>query len=63
VEIATALQDNPNIFFTCFAATMEGGVPWYSYKLKDGVSDERAGMTILRNEGILDMLDEIRKNT
>lgn len=62
VEIAAELQDNPNIFFTCFAATMEGGVPWYSYKLREGVSDERAGMAILRNEGILDMLDEIRKS-
>jgi DNA mismatch repair ATPase MutS len=61
VEIAPKLQANSNIFFTCFAATMEGGVPWYSYKLKPGVSDERAGMTILRNEGILDMLGEVRK--
>ncbi|HEV2481926.1 MAG TPA: hypothetical protein VGS79_19805 [Puia sp.] len=60
VEIAPELRTNPNIFFSCFAATMEGGVPWYSYKLKEGVSDERAGMTILRNEGILDMLDGAR---
>jgi len=60
VEIAAGLQHNPKVFFTCFAATMEGGVPWYSYKLKSGVSDERAGMVILRNEGILDMLDEVR---
>ena len=60
VEIAVGLQDNPNIFFSCFAATMEGGVPWYSYKLREGVSDERAGMTILRNEGIFEMLAELR---
>lgn len=62
VEIAVGLQDNPNIFFSCFAATMEGGVPWYSYKLREGVSDERAGMTILRNEGILEMLAELKLN-
>lgn len=61
VEIAPELRNNPNIFFTCFAATMEGGVPWYSYKLKEGVSDERAGMAILRNEGILDMLDSANR--
>jgi hypothetical protein len=61
VEIAAELQDNQNIFFTCLAATMEGGVPWYSYKLKDGISDERTGMAILRNEGILDLLEEMRR--
>lgn len=60
VEIAAGLQDHPNIFFSCFSATMEGGVPWYRYKLREGVSDERAGMTILRNEGILEMLAELR---
>jgi DNA mismatch repair protein MutS len=60
VEIAAGLQENANIFFSCFAATMEGGVPWYSYKLREGVSDERAGMTILRSEGILEMLAEMR---
>lgn len=60
VEIAPELQGNPHIFFSCFAATMEAGVPWYSYKLKEGVSDERAGMAILRNEGILDMLAGMR---
>lgn len=61
VEIAAGLQDNPNIGFVCFPATMEGGIPWYSYKLKEGVSEERAGMMILRSEGVLDMLEEMRK--
>ena len=61
VEIAAGLQDNPNIGFVCFSATMEGGIPWYSYKLKDGVSDERAGMMILRGEGVLDMLEALRR--
>jgi len=61
VEIAADLRDNPNIHFVCFSATMEGGIPWYSYKLKEGVSDERAGMVILREEGILALLEEIRK--
>ena len=62
VEIAAGLQDNPKIFYSCFAATMEGGVPWYSYKLREGVSDERAGMAILRNEGVLEMLADLKLN-
>jgi DNA mismatch repair protein MutS len=61
VEIAADLQENANIAFVCFSATMEGGIPWYSYKMRRGVSDERAGMMILRAEGILDMLEEIRR--
>jgi DNA mismatch repair protein MutS len=60
VEIADLLQDNPYIDFVCFASTMEGGVPWYSYKISSGVSDERTGMAILKDEGILEMLAEIR---
>ena len=60
VEIAAELQSNPKIVFTCFSSSMEGGVPWYSYRLQPGISDERAGMSILRNEGILDMLAEMR---
>jgi DNA mismatch repair ATPase MutS len=62
VEIAPRLATNPRIFFTCFASTMEGGIPWYSYKLQPGVSDERAGMTILHNEGVLQMLAEMRRH-
>lgn len=60
VEIAAALQHNPNIFFACFESTMEGGIPWYNYKLRSGISNERMGMTILRNEGILEMLAEMK---
>jgi len=60
VEIAAGLQRNPNIFFACFESTLEGGVPWYSYKLRGGISNERMGMSILRNEGILELLGELR---
>lgn len=59
-EIADGLKGNPNIRFACFESTMEGGVPWYSYTLKEGVCNERAGMLILRNEGILEMLEAMQ---
>ncbi|GGA93863.1 MutS-related protein [Puia dinghuensis] len=60
VEIAAGLERNPNIVFACFESRMEGGVPWYSYKLRSGVSNERVGMLILKNEGILEMLEEMK---
>lgn len=61
VEVAAGLQRNPSIFFACFESTMEGGVPWYSYKLRSGISNERVGMMILKNEGILEMLEEMKR--
>jgi len=63
VEIAAGLQHNPNVFFACFESTMEGGVPWYSYKLKRGISNERMGMVILKNSGILELLKEMKEKS
>jgi ABC-type multidrug transport system ATPase subunit len=60
VEVAAALQRNPHVFFVCFESSLEGGVPWYSYKLRSGVSGERMGMLILTNEGVLEMLREMK---
>jgi ABC-type multidrug transport system ATPase subunit len=59
VEIADDLQHNKNIFFNCFESTMEGGVPWYNYKIREGISNERVGMTIIKNEGIIEILGEV----
>jgi ABC-type multidrug transport system ATPase subunit len=58
VEIAGDLQHNKNIFFNCFESTMEGGVPWYNYKIREGISNERVGMLIIKNEGIIEILGE-----
>lgn len=59
VEIAGDLQHNKNIFFNCFESTMEGGVPWYNYKIREGISNERVGMLIIQNEGIIEILGEV----
>ena len=59
VEIAGDLQHNKNIFFSCFESTMEGGVPWYNYKIREGISNERVGMLIIKNEGIIEILGEV----
>jgi DNA mismatch repair ATPase MutS len=60
VEVADGLQGNLNIRFACFESTMEGGVPWYSYRLHEGVSNERMGMSLLRSEGVLEMLEDMQ---
>jgi DNA mismatch repair protein MutS len=35
---------------------MEGNKPVYTYKLEEGITGDRHGMVIIRNEGILEML-------
>ena len=36
---------------------MDGNRPVYSYRLKEGITADRHGMVIIRNEGILDILN------
>jgi DNA mismatch repair ATPase MutS len=36
---------------------MEGSKPHYPYKIQDGITDDRHGMLIIKNEGLLEMLN------
>jgi hypothetical protein len=36
---------------------MKGTVPHYTYNLKKGITEDKQGMIIIENEGILDMLE------
>ncbi len=58
VEIAEDLKTKPNVFFNCFESKMEGETPRYSYKLKEGINKERFGMQIVKNENIVELLEE-----
>jgi DNA mismatch repair ATPase MutS len=46
-----------NIQCLFLPTVMEDGMPVYSYKLKHGVTADRHGMVIIRNEKILDILN------
>lgn len=56
VEVAAALKNNGNIDFSYMNTTMENGVPQFSHQLKSGITEERMGMWIIENEGIIDIL-------
>lgn len=58
-EIAEELEKHKNIFFKYFESGLNGEIPIYNYKLKSGVSKERLGLQIVKNEKILEVLDEI----
>lgn len=45
-----------NIEYVYLPTIMEGSVPRYTYKLEKGITEDRHGMIIIRNEGILDIL-------
>jgi hypothetical protein len=35
---------------------MEGNVPRYTYRLTEGISNDRHGMTLIENEKVLELL-------
>jgi len=45
-----------NVRFVYLPTKMNGNHPVYTYKLEEGITDDRHGMVIINNEGILDIL-------
>lgn len=56
IELATALDKYDNISFRCLDTYFENQKPVFTYLLKEGISDERLGMYIVQNEGIVEIL-------
>ena len=56
VELADELRQLQNISFKCFDNGFDGDRPYFTFKLLDGVSTERLGMFILKNEGVVEIL-------
>jgi DNA mismatch repair protein MutS len=56
-EVVPAILNDPRIAFFHFAADVTGDQPLFSYRVRDGVSTQRLGMTLLRQEGVLDLLE------
>lgn len=58
-EIGEALKVHPNIQFKYFETAVHGDQLFFSYHLKDGISNDRLGYLILRKEGVVDMLERL----
>ncbi len=56
IEVGEALKGTPNIQFVYMPTIMDGNVPRYTYKLAEGITEDRQGMMIINNEGILELL-------
>jgi DNA mismatch repair protein MutS len=61
VEAGEELKKKSNIDFLYLPTRMNNHVPEYTYKLEKGITDDRHGMVIIRNEGILDILEKGKK--
>lgn len=59
VEVTNELQGKDNIKFSYFEIEQEDGHPQYTYKLKEGVTDVRLGMYIIKKEGVIELINEI----
>ncbi|WP_158825807.1 MutS-related protein [Mucilaginibacter lacusdianchii] len=57
-EVAHELKDCENISFKCIRTQLQNGTPQYTYKLEDGVTDERLGYWIVQNENIVELIEK-----
>ncbi len=56
-ELAPEIEGDSRVRLLHFAARMDGGNPAFDFVLREGVSTQRLGMALLRQEGVLDLLD------
>jgi DNA mismatch repair protein MutS len=59
LEVAETIDNKDSIMFRCFESELIDQQPIYDYKIKDGISSERIGLLIIKNENIPEILNEI----
>lgn len=59
LEVAETIDNKDSIMFRCFESDLIDQQPVYDFKLKEGISKERIGLLIIKNESIIEILDEI----
>jgi len=55
-EVGEALKERGNIRSVYMPTIMDGHRPRYTYRLQEGITEDRQGMLIIKNEGILELL-------
>ena len=56
IEVGETLKRHPNIRCVYMPTVMDGPHPRYTYRLQEGITEDRQGMMIIKNEGILELL-------
>jgi DNA mismatch repair protein MutS len=58
IEVAEELKNTDGIQFCYMPTVMEGAIPRYTYKMEEGITEDRQGMIIIQNERILEIIGE-----
>ncbi|MFM2337631.1 MAG: hypothetical protein RL115_824 [Bacteroidota bacterium] len=58
-EIGEPLRQYPNIRFNYFETSVDNDQLLFNYHLQEGISNDRLGYLILRNEGVVKMLQDL----
>ncbi|WP_246029398.1 MutS-related protein [Pedobacter nototheniae] len=59
MEAGEVLKERcPNMSFRYLPTRMEHGKPVYTYTLSEGITDDRHGMIIVNNEGVLELIND-----
>lgn len=58
-EIGEELKEFPNISFKYFETTVSGDQLYFSYQLKEGISNDRLGYLILKKEKVVELLEKL----
>ncbi|RZS74851.1 MutS-related protein [Pseudobacter ginsenosidimutans] len=62
IEVGEVLQRQcNNILFSYLPTVMKGMTPTYTYKLEEGITADRHGMMILKNERIIESIEQDRE--
>ena len=61
-EVVSAIRDDPRILLIHFSADITDDGPRFDYKLRDGVSTHRLGMTLLKQERVLELLEHLAES-
>lgn len=58
IEVGEALRaGHDNLQFAYLPTIMEGTIPKYTYRLKEGITSDRHGMMIIENENIIEIIN------
>jgi DNA mismatch repair protein MutS len=58
IEVGEALKTRSNIRFAYMPTVMDGSRPRYTYRMQEGITEDRQGMMIIRNEGVLELIGD-----
>lgn len=59
-EIADDLKQYPNINFRYFETSIRNEELYFNYQLRDGVSNDRMGYLILKQQGVIDLINKLK---